>query len=90
MSVKYRPARSAPPSIMSIRGLFSMNTATWSPRCSPAARRNCATRLQPASYAAKVTVSPEPAMMIAGWSGWSIACWRANKFPPCGAGDLSL
>src|SRR5580704_493081 len=82
IKVWYRPIRSAPPSISSIWRLFSIKTEMWSPRRIPAARRKCATWLQRASYCANVTTSPVLPMMIAGWSGWSRACWRANmRFP---------
>src|SRR5271165_4088176 len=55
-----------------------MKTAMWSPRRSPASRKKCATRLPRASYSPKVTVSPDEAMMMAGLSGWAMACCRAN------------
>src|ERR1700722_1793225 len=67
---------------MSVAGWFSTKIAMWSPLRRPISRRTCATWLAPASYSAKVSVRPDGAMMMAGWSGCSLACSAAYTVAP--------
>src|ERR1700677_381352 len=59
-----------------------MKIAMWSPLRRPVSRRTWATWLAPASYSAKVSVRPEGAMTMAGWSGCSLACSAAYTDAP--------
>src|SRR5271154_5803406 len=59
-----------------------MKIAMWSPLASPVSRMTWATWLAAASYSANVSVRPEGAMMMAGWSGCSLACSAAYTGAP--------
>src|SRR5271165_630849 len=65
-----------------MEGWFSMKIDMWSPLRRPVSRRAWATWLAAASYSANVSVRPDGAMTMAGWSGCSAACSAAYTAAP--------